>query len=63
MIGAPGEGFKVAMKTFDKTRPIVAALAVGLSARALDEASKYALERKTFGTPIAQVILFHNEKF
>ncbi|KAH7728835.1 putative medium-chain specific acyl-CoA dehydrogenase [Aphelenchoides avenae] len=54
VIGAPGEGFKVAMKTFDKTRPLVAALAVGLSARALDEAAKYSLERKTFGVPIAQ---------
>ncbi|KAL3097436.1 hypothetical protein niasHS_003884 [Heterodera schachtii] len=54
VIGAPNEGFKVVMKTFDKTRPIVAALSVGLAARALDEASKYALERKTFGVPIAQ---------
>ncbi|KIH69471.1 acyl-CoA dehydrogenase protein [Ancylostoma duodenale] len=53
VVGAPGEGFKVAMKTFDKTRPLVAALATGLSARCLDEAAKYALERKTFGTQIA----------
>ncbi|EYC32486.1 hypothetical protein Y032_0003g1608 [Ancylostoma ceylanicum] len=53
VIGAPGEGFKVAMKTFDKTRPLVAALATGLAARCLDEAAKYALERKTFGTHIA----------
>ncbi|XP_066254664.1 medium-chain specific acyl-CoA dehydrogenase, mitochondrial isoform X1 [Euwallacea similis] len=47
-----GQGFKIAMTTFDKTRPPVAAAAVGLAQRALDEASKYALERKTFGTPI-----------
>uniref|UniRef100_A0A915NVK1 Medium-chain specific acyl-CoA dehydrogenase, mitochondrial n=1 Tax=Meloidogyne floridensis TaxID=298350 RepID=A0A915NVK1_9BILA len=53
VIGIPGEGFKIAMKTFDKTRPIVAALAVGLASRALDEAAKYSLERKTFGMPIA----------
>ncbi|KHN70958.1 putative medium-chain specific acyl-CoA dehydrogenase 10, mitochondrial [Toxocara canis] len=53
VIGAPGEGFKIAMKTFDKTRPLVASLATGLAARCLDEASKYALERKTFGQPIA----------
>uniref|UniRef100_A0A914PR84 Medium-chain specific acyl-CoA dehydrogenase, mitochondrial n=1 Tax=Panagrolaimus davidi TaxID=227884 RepID=A0A914PR84_9BILA len=53
VVGAHGEGFKVAMKTFDKTRPLVAASAVGLAARCLDEASKYALERKTFGTQIA----------
>lgn len=54
VIGTPGEGFKIAMRTFDKTRPLVAALAVGLAARALDEAAKYSLERKTFGIPIAQ---------
>ncbi|KAL1517670.1 hypothetical protein ABEB36_001405 [Hypothenemus hampei] len=47
-----GEGFKIAMATFDKTRPPVAAEAVGLAQRCLDEASKYALERKTFGTAI-----------
>ncbi|ENN76743.1 probable medium-chain specific acyl-CoA dehydrogenase, mitochondrial [Dendroctonus ponderosae] len=47
-----GEGFKIAMMTFDKTRPPVAASAVGLAQRCLDEASKYALERKTFGTSI-----------
>ncbi|VDM20849.1 unnamed protein product, partial [Wuchereria bancrofti] len=53
MIGSPGEGFKIAMKTFDTTRPLVAAIATGLAARCLDEACKYALERKTFGTQIA----------
>uniref|UniRef100_A0A8C0P1X9 Medium-chain specific acyl-CoA dehydrogenase, mitochondrial n=1 Tax=Canis lupus familiaris TaxID=9615 RepID=A0A8C0P1X9_CANLF len=44
-----GAGFKIAMGAFDKTRPPVAAGAVGLGQRALDEATKYALERKTFG--------------
>uniref|UniRef100_A0A0K0FYF5 Acyl-CoA dehydrogenase n=1 Tax=Strongyloides venezuelensis TaxID=75913 RepID=A0A0K0FYF5_STRVS len=53
VVGAPGEGFKVAMKTFDKTRPFVAAGANAIAARALDEATKYALERKAFGTNIA----------
>lgn len=48
-----GAGFKIAMGTFDKTRPPVAAAAVGLAQRALDEATKYSLERKTFGVPIA----------
>ena len=48
----PGAGFKVAMGTFDDTRPAVAAGAVGLAQRALDEATKYAMERKTFGKPI-----------
>ncbi|KAL3275514.1 hypothetical protein HHI36_020273 [Cryptolaemus montrouzieri] len=48
-----GAGFKIAMGTFDKTRPPVASAATGLAQRCLDEASKYANERKTFGTPIA----------
>lgn len=55
IVGEVGKGFVVAMKTFDKTRPLVAALANGLAARALDEAAKYSLERKTFGVPIAGV--------
>ncbi len=54
VLGVEGAGFKIAMGTFDKTRPPVAAGAVGLAQRALDEALKYALERKTFGVPIAQ---------
>ncbi|XP_012228768.1 medium-chain specific acyl-CoA dehydrogenase, mitochondrial [Linepithema humile] len=49
-----GQGFKIAMKTFDRTRPGVASAAVGLAQRALDEATKYALERKTFDKPIAE---------
>lgn len=48
-----GAGFKIAMGTFDKTRPPVGAGAVGLAQRALDESLKYALQRKTFGVPIA----------
>lgn len=47
-----GDGFKLAMGAFDKTRPPVAAGGVGLAQRALDEATKYAMERKTFGTAI-----------
>merc|ERR1712176_101694 len=47
-----GAGFKVAMGAFDKTRPPVAAGAVGLAQRCLDEATKYATERKAFGVPI-----------
>lgn len=47
-----GAGFRLAMGAFDKTRPPVAAGAVGLAQRALDEATRYALERKTFGTAI-----------
>lgn len=49
-----GAGFKIAMSTFDKSRPSVACGATGLAQRCLDEARKYSLERKTFGVPIAQ---------
>ncbi|WVQ80845.1 hypothetical protein IAT38_002952 [Cryptococcus sp. DSM 104549] len=52
VLGAPGEGFKVAMKAFDITRPLVSAAAVGLAQRALEEATKYAQERHTMGQPI-----------
>lgn len=48
-----GAGFKIAMSTFDKTRPPVAAGATGLAQRCLDEALRYSLQRKTFGVPIA----------
>uniref|UniRef100_A0A672MDC7 Medium-chain specific acyl-CoA dehydrogenase, mitochondrial n=1 Tax=Sinocyclocheilus grahami TaxID=75366 RepID=A0A672MDC7_SINGR len=49
-----GAGFKIAMGAFDKTRPPVAAGATGLAQRALEEATKYALERKSFGKFIAE---------
>ncbi len=45
---------KVAMKTFDRSRPWIASGAAGIIRRALDESRAYALERKTFGVPIAQ---------
>ncbi|XP_015706382.1 medium-chain specific acyl-CoA dehydrogenase, mitochondrial isoform X4 [Coturnix japonica] len=54
---AEGAGFKIAMGAFDKTRPPVAAGAVGLARRALDEATRYGMERKTFGKPIVEVEL------
>ncbi|PHZ12478.1 acyl-CoA dehydrogenase NM domain-like protein [Rhizopus microsporus ATCC 52813] len=52
VLGREGEGFKIAMKAFDITRPLVAAGAVGLARRAMEEATKYSLERKTMGKPI-----------
>jgi acyl-CoA dehydrogenase len=54
VVGLEGEGFKVAMRTFDRTRPYIAAGAAGVIRRALDESRAYALERKTFGAAIAQ---------
>jgi len=53
-LGNVGQGFKIAMGAFDITRPLVASGALGLSRRALDEATRYALERKTMGKPIAE---------
>ena len=49
MISKQGMGFIVAMKTFDYSRPGVAAQALGIAQRALDEAVKYSHERKQFG--------------
>ncbi|HWU87506.1 MAG TPA: acyl-CoA dehydrogenase family protein [Kofleriaceae bacterium] len=54
LIGTEDSGFKIAMKTFDRSRPWIAAAAAGVIRRALDESRAYALERKTFGVPIAQ---------
>ena len=51
-LGAEGEGFKVAMRTLDQSRPPIGALATGIARRALDESVAYAKERKAFGTPI-----------
>ncbi len=58
MLAAEGAGFKIAMGAFDKTRPPVAAGAVGLARRAFEEAKKYSLERKTMGKLIAEVFFF-----
>ncbi len=54
VIGGEGDGFKLAMRTFDRTRPWIAAGAAGAMRRCLEESRAYALERKTFGVPIAQ---------
>ena len=54
LVGSEDGGFKVAMKTFDRTRPWIAASAAGVIRRALEESRDYALQRKTFGVPIAQ---------
>ena len=53
LIGPLNKGFPVAMKTLDGGRLGVAAMAVGLAQCALDEAVKYAKERKQFGRRIA----------
>jgi acyl-CoA dehydrogenase len=52
-LGEPGAGFKVAMETLDVFRPSVAAAALGLARRALDEALARARGRKMFGQVLA----------
>ncbi|MFB4163840.1 acyl-CoA dehydrogenase family protein [Alteribacillus sp. JSM 102045] len=53
-LGEEGDGFKIAMKTLDKTRPLVGILAVGLAQGALDTAIAFTKERKQFGHTISQ---------
>jgi alkylation response protein AidB-like acyl-CoA dehydrogenase len=53
LIGAEGEGFKVAMSTLDRSRLGVGAQAVGIAQGATDYAAAYAQERRQFGKPIA----------
>jgi acyl-CoA dehydrogenase len=53
-LGAEGEGFKIAMETLDRTRPLIGALATGIARRALEESLAYAAERKAFGQPIGE---------
>lgn len=54
LIGAEGDGLKIALSTLTKSRPLTAALGWGLIGSALDESLKYANERKQGGVPISQ---------
>jgi len=53
LIGRKGRGFLIAMKTFDISRPGVAAQALGIAQGAIDDTVKYAKERIQFGAPIS----------
>ncbi len=53
-IGAEGEGFSIAMRTLDRSRPAIAAQAVGIAQGALDVAARYATERRQFGRSIGE---------
>lgn len=56
-LGAPGEGFKVAMRTLDIFRASVAAAALGFARRALDEAVIHAGSRRMFGATLGDLQL------
>ena len=52
--GVPGQGFKTAMKVLDRGRLNISAVSCGMASRILDEARRYARERKQFGKPIGE---------
>ncbi len=53
-VGAEGEGFKVAMEGLNSMRPVIGARAIGLAEGCFEYARAYALQRETFGQPIAR---------
>ena len=59
-IGGKGEGFKAMLDLMNNARVGVAAQGVGIAEAALDEAIRYAKQRKQFGVPIAQQPLMKN---
>jgi alkylation response protein AidB-like acyl-CoA dehydrogenase len=54
LLGAEGEGFRIAMRILDRSRPGVAAQGLGIAQGATDFALEYAKTRETMGQPIAQ---------
>jgi alkylation response protein AidB-like acyl-CoA dehydrogenase len=54
LLGTEGEGFKIGLSTLDRTRPGIAAQALGIAQGALDFATKYAKERRQFARPIIE---------
>ena len=54
LVGAEGEGLKLALAGLDKVRLHLAALSAGLMARLIDEGRRHALARRQFGKPIAE---------
>ena len=55
LIGAPGEGFRIAMSVLDVFRSTVGAAALGFARRALDESVRRVSERRLFGAPMAEL--------
>ena len=54
LLGGEGEGLRAAFRTIDLARVVVAAMATGIAAAALEAAVAYAAERRAFGQPIAE---------
>jgi alkylation response protein AidB-like acyl-CoA dehydrogenase len=54
LVGEEGEGFKIAMRILDRSRPGIAAQALGIAQGATDYALEYAKSRETMGEPIAE---------
>ncbi|MGC5583274.1 acyl-CoA dehydrogenase family protein [Ornithinimicrobium sp. W1679] len=54
MVGGPGEGLKIALRTLDHTRVTIGAQAVGIAQGALDAALAYVKERQQFGKAVAE---------
>jgi alkylation response protein AidB-like acyl-CoA dehydrogenase len=54
LLGEEGEGFKIAMRILDRSRPGIAAQALGIAQGATDYALEYAKSRETMGKPIAE---------
>lgn len=55
LLGEEGEGFLIAMRTFEHTRPSVASMAIGVARAAFEYAMDYAGQREQFGKPIARL--------
>ena len=60
-LGEEGEGFRIAMRILDRSRPGIAAQALGIAQGATDYALEYAKTRETMGKPIAQHQLIAGE--
>ena len=60
LLGKFGEGFQIAMDTFNASRPAIGAFAIGLARRALDLARDYAKERIAFTVPLASFQLIQD---
>jgi alkylation response protein AidB-like acyl-CoA dehydrogenase len=55
LLGDEGEGFRIAMETLNRSRPAVAAQALGIAESAMEVATLFAIRRRQFGKPIAKL--------